>query len=166
MKNRGVPIVQEGWPFIGLFFFSFVAFAMAGWFFLAFVFVVATLFSAYFFRNPERIIPIGANTIASPADGKIIYVGPVIEPDIYKDERIKISIFMSVFNVHVNRAPIDGTLSKRIHHPGQFLAAFDERASDENERIVSHIESKNGFSIVLVQIAGLIARRIILYLEE
>ena len=101
--------------------------------------------------------------MASPADGKVIFVGPATERDFLNEERTKISIFMSLFDVHINRTPVDGTVKGLKYHPGRFLAAFDDRSVDENERNAILLETSRGESLVMVQIAGLIARRIICY---
>jgi phosphatidylserine decarboxylase len=122
-----------------------------------------TLFCAFFFRNPERLPPVGSNMVASPADGQVIYVGPAKEAEFLNEERQKISIFMSLWDVHVNRVPIDGTVKNMKYHRGRFMAAFEERASEENERNAMLIETGRGQKIVLVQVAGLVARRIVCY---
>ena len=129
------------------------------YFFLGILF----LFCINFFRDPKRIIPMGDNLIISPADGKIVKVLEINDPDI-GDAKL-VSIFLNVFNVHVNRVPIDGTVISSIYRSGKFLAAFDHKASDENEQVVTIISHKTG-DYKVKQIAGLIARRIICYAKE
>ena len=129
------------------------------YFFLGILF----LFCINFFRDPKRIIPMGDNLIISPADGKIVKVEEINDPDV-GDAKL-VSIFLNVFNVHVNRVPIDGKVLSTKHSAGKFLAAFDHKASDENEQLVTIISHKTG-NYKVKQIAGLIARRIICYAKE
>ena len=124
---------------------------------------ISFLFCINFFRDPKRIIPMGDNLIISPADGKIVKVVEINDPDI-GDAKL-VSIFLNVFNVHVNRVPIDGKVISSKHRRGKFLAAFDHKASDENEQVVTIISHKTG-NYKVKQIAGLIARRIICYAKE
>jgi phosphatidylserine decarboxylase len=128
----------------------------------AVVSVLLLLFVISFFRNPERKTPGDDKTVIAPADGTVIVVERVSETPL-GTEALKISIFMSVFNVHVNRAPLDGKVVDITHHPGRFLDARDGRASSENERNSVVLETVAGVRIAFVQIAGLIARRIICY---
>jgi phosphatidylserine decarboxylase len=121
-----------------------------------------TLFVISFFRNPERTPPGDDRTVIAPADGTVIVVERVTETPL-GSEALKISIFMSVFNVHVNRAPLGGTVVDIAYVPGRFLDARDGRASSENERNAVVLETAAGVRIAFVQIAGLIARRIICY---
>ncbi len=129
------------------------------YFFLGILF----LFCINFFRDPKRIIPMGENLIISPADGKIVKVEEINDHDI-GDAKL-VSIFLNVFNVHVNRVPIDGKVLSTKHSKGKFLAAFDHKSSDENEQVVTIISHKTG-NYKVKQIAGLIARRIICYAKE
>ena len=101
--------------------------------------------------------------IASPADGKVILVGQAVEGEFFKEETHKISIFMSLWDVHVNRVPVDGTVRDMKYHRGRFMAAFEDRASEENERNAILIETGKGQRLVVVQVAGLVARRIVCY---
>lgn len=163
MKNEGVPIVKEGLPFLGLSLMASVAFWIGGWWPLSVFFLALSLFIAFFFRNPERLAPVGAQLVCSPADGKVIFVGLAKENEFIKEEVQKVSIFMSIWNVHVNRVPIDATVKNIKHHRGRFMAAFEDRASEENERNCMLLETAKGVKIVLVQVAGLVARRIVCY---
>lgn len=121
---------------------------------------VFILFTLYFFRDPDRVTPSGNNLIISPADGKIISIKDVYEDKFLNSDAVLISIFMSPLNVHVNRYPIDGTIQYFEHIPGKYLVAFEDKASDVNERTLIGIDSKNG-KILFKQIAGAVARRIV-----
>ncbi len=165
MRKEQTPIAVEGYPFIAVAAFVTVVVALLGWKILAVVALVVTLFIVYFFRNPERIVPEDELAVIAPADGKIIYVGLSREEHL-DAEVTKISIFMSVFNVHVNRAPISGRVIDSFYHRGKFYDVRDERATFENERSGLVVESVAGKKIVVVQVAGLIARRIVCYLNK
>ncbi len=136
---------------------------------LAIIGIILTLWCIYFFRNPERIVPIGDNLIISPADGvvqKIEAVEPPVNLDMGKNLRVRVSIFLNVFNVHVNRIPATGTIKKLYYHPGKFFNASLDKASIYNERQEASMIMKGGEEIAFSQIAGLIARRIVCDLEE
>lgn len=163
MQNRNQPIACEGYPFIALFAFITLVFALLGWVFLTLLLLALTLFSIYFFRNPERQVPVGDNLVIAPADGKVIFVGDVQEDRYFKERVTKVSIFMSVFNVHVNRVPCDGKIVDMYYNKGQFLNASYDKASECNEQAGILLETKGGPQILFVQIAGLIARRIVTY---
>ncbi|MEA3362778.1 MAG: phosphatidylserine decarboxylase family protein [Thermodesulfobacteriota bacterium] len=163
MQNRNQLIVREGYPFIALFGFVTMVFALLGWAILTLLLLFLTLFSVYFFRNPERVIPAGDDLIIAPADGKIIFVGEVEEERYFKEKVMKISIFMSVFNVHVNRVPCDGKVVDMYYNKGSFVNASYDKASESNEQSGILLETENGSKILFVQIAGLIARRIVTY---
>jgi phosphatidylserine decarboxylase len=121
-------------------------------------------FSLYFFRDPERVIPANPRVLLSPADGTIIDISETDEPVYLKTRAKRVSIFMSVFNVHVNRAPLSGTVEFLQYNPGKFISAFKDKASDENESIFAGIKGEGGTVRVAVKfIAGLIARRIVFY---
>jgi phosphatidylserine decarboxylase len=123
--------------------------------------LVMTFFVVYFFRDPDRIVPNAAGAVVSPADGKVIAVETVDESPFYDGRCKKISIFMSVFNVHVNRIPHEGSVKKITYSPGKFIAANRNKASSDNERNAIFLETEEGSHVTVVQIAGLIARRII-----
>jgi phosphatidylserine decarboxylase len=165
MRNENTPIAVEGYPFIVLAGFVTMFFALLSWKILAVIAFILTLFITYFFRNPERTLPEDENAVVAPADGVIIYLGPSSEEHVMT-EMTKISIFMSVFNVHVNRAPISGRIVETFYNRGKFLDVRDERATFENERSGLVMEDARGTRIVVVQVAGLIARRIICYLQK
>lgn len=132
---------------------------------LAFVLTVLALWVAYFFRDPERAGERGETIVVSPADGKIVMITEVDEPAFIGGRAIRISVFMNVFNVHVNRYPVDGTVRYVHYNPGRFLNAATEKSSLENEQMSVGLETANG-RILVRQIAGLIARRIVTYSKE
>ena len=162
------PIHPAGFPFIALFFILTV---IIGWFWapLYFVGITLTLWCVYFFRNPERITPVlsGSNVnnlITSPADGRVIEITeltPNEEIGLPEGKWKRICIFMNVFDVHVNRSPMLGQITYKKYIPGSFFNASLDKASDENERLILNMDTENGNKIAFVQIAGLIARRII-----
>lgn len=162
MRNQHTPVAVEGIPFIlGAAVASFLS-LLLHWHLLAAPLLLLTLFIIFFFRNPERTLPPDEGAIVAPADGRIIYVGPAVEE--HSGETLtKISIFMSVFNVHINRSPVSGTVVDSYYRPGRFLDVRDERAPMENERRGLVIVTDAGLKLVVVQIAGLIARRIVCY---
>jgi phosphatidylserine decarboxylase len=162
MKNYGIPVAAEGWPFIiPLAIVTTVLFAF-GWKNTALVSLVLTLFVLFFFRDPDRPIPEGKGIVVSPADGKVIVIKDIYEPTYLKQEVKQISIFLSVFNVHVNRAPIGGAVEVVKYNPGKFHVASVDKASLDNEQTAMLIASGKD-KILVKQIAGLIARRIICY---
>ena len=163
MQNRNQLIVSEGYPFIALFGFITLVFAVLGWVFLTLLFLFLTLFSAYFFRNPERVTPAGENLLIAPADGKVIFVGEVLEERYFKEQVTKVSIFMSVFNIHVNRVPCDGKVIDMYYNKGGFVNASYDKASESNEQAGILLEREDSSKVLFVQIAGLIARRIVTY---
>jgi len=166
MKNQHQPVAVEGYPFIGLFAFVSLFCAAVGWFCLATIGLGLTIFTVYFFRNPDRFPPENENAIVAPADGKIIFVGKVPEDRYFGGQEVtKVSIFMNVFNVHINRVPISSKVIDLFYNRGRFLNASLDKASFENEQSGMLIETGSGVKILCVQIAGLIARRIVSYPE-
>ena len=162
------PIHKEGHRFV-LIFAAVAIFLWALYEPLGFVGLIATAWCAYFFRDPARVTPIGESLVISPADGlvqKIEKVSPPEELGLEDEELTRVSIFLNVFDVHINRAPIAGEVTDLNYHPGQFLSANLDKASVENERQSVVIKTKGGQNIICVQIAGLIARRIICDLQE
>lgn len=148
----------EGYPFIGFFaVFTAIVYA-AGGLWIAFLPFIITLFMLYFFRDPDRTTPDGDNLFISPADGTIIKIEKVREAKHLKGDSIEISIFMSPLNVHVNRAPSDGTVESVVHTKGRFLSAFKDEASIQNENIAMLLNTKHG-QILVRQVAGFVARR-------
>ncbi len=163
MQNRNQLIAREGYPFIALFGFVTLVFALLGWVVLTLLLLFLTLFTTYFFRNPERVIPVGEDLLIAPADGKVIFVGEVQEDRYFKERVTKVSIFMSVFNVHINRVPCDGKVLDMYYNKGGFVNASYDKASESNEQAGILLETPGGSKILFVQIAGLIARRIVTY---
>lgn len=158
-------VCLDGYPFIALFFgITVFSFYMQSWTVFG-IFLFISLWSIWFFRDPDRDVPEGENVIASPADGKIIEIKEVTYPYLLEGTATKISIFMNVFSVHVNRSPITGVVKGLQYFEGKFMGAFKEKASLENEQMGVAIE-KDGKNILFVQIAGLIARRIICRAKE
>ena len=157
-------IAREGWPFLGI---AVVA-AAAVHFFLGFwwslPFWVVAVFVLQFFRDPGREAPQDAGAVLSPADGRIVFVGKSTDPYLNR-EALKISVFMNVFNVHSNRSPVDGTVKKRWYHQGSFLNAALDKASIENERNALWLQTATGADVSCVQIAGLVARRIVPWIK-
>jgi phosphatidylserine decarboxylase len=126
---------------------------------------IVFVFNFFFFRDPERAVPQGADKIISPADGKVIKMDIVDEPYYFNGKAKRVSIFLSVFNVHVNRIPVNGTVDYYKYVPGKFLAAFADKASLDNEQTVIGIKHEKG-KLLFKQIAGLIARRIVCHVAE
>ena len=161
-KTVCVPINRAGWPFIALF-----AILTAGlWVLhqpLGWVGVVLTAWCAYFFRDPERVTPGESGLVISPADGMVLLfedAPPPLELGMGDGVRPRVSIFMNVFNVHVNRIPAHGVIEKISYRPGRFFNASLDKASEHNERMSVSMKTNQGAEIAFVQIAGLVARRI------
>ncbi len=163
MTQDRSPIAKEGLPFIAGAAVLALFFGLLGWKIMTFLGIALTLFIAYFFRNPERKIPRLQNVILSPADGKIIEVGEAQERRFLSEKTLKVSIFMSLFDVHLNRAPVSGKVLQKKYFPGEFFVAHAEKSSLLNEQNVLLIETEDHSHIVLVQIAGIVARRIVCY---
>ena len=166
------PIHLAGIPFISLFFILTI---IMGWFWspLIFIGIILTLWCIYFFRNPPRVTPIlsglnANNLIISPADGKVIEISeitPSEEIGLPEGKWKRVCIFMNVFDVHVNRSPMLGQITYKKYVPGSFFNASLDKASEENERLILNMDTENGKKIAFVQIAGLVARRIICDVE-
>ncbi|GAB4432950.1 MAG: phosphatidylserine decarboxylase family protein [bacterium] len=131
-----------------------------GYYKVGFLFGLFTAFNLFFFRNPKRYAPAGNNVVA-PADGEVILIKEVFEDRFLKKDATKISIFMSIFNVHVNRAPVSGEVVDVLHEEGRFFSANLDKATEDNEKNYVLIKSEAGFPVLVVQVAGLIARRIV-----
>ncbi len=162
------PVHPEGYKFLG------IGVAVALFFFwlwppLAWVAVLATAWIAYFFRDPPRVTPLRDGLVVAPGDGRISAIERVRPPPElgFDDaERVRVSIFLSVFDVHINRAPVAGRVARSVYVPGAFLNAGLDKASEENERCALVIAKPDGTEIGVVQIAGLIARRIVTFVRE
>jgi len=155
-------IAREGWPFLAIAILIALALTWTGLWLLAAIAWLGVAFIAQFFRDPPRAVPEQANAVLSPADGKVMIVERARDPYLDRDA-LKISVFMNVFNVHSNRSPVDGEVKRRWYHAGAFLNAALDKSSLENERNALHIARADGVDVVCVQIAGLIARRILCY---
>lgn len=169
LKLVTFPIHKEGYKFIFIFAIATAILALMSNF-LGLIGLVITLWCIFFFRDPERFVPLEDNAIISPADGvvtRVEYGAEAPEELGYgKTKFNKISIFLNVFNVHVNRVPLSGSVTKVVYRPGKFLSANAEDASVENERNSVVVKNSNGTEIIFVQVAGLVARRIISDLKE
>ncbi|CAG1065198.1 phosphatidylserine decarboxylase [uncultured bacterium] len=157
-----IPIAREGYPFILIAVFCIIVVWLAGIRWLEFLFVPLGVFVVAFFRDPEREVPNDANSITSPADGKVIKVERIRDEKFLKTDVLRICIFMNVFNVHVNRAIASGTVVDVIYNPGKFFNASLDKASMHNEQNAVIME-QGGRKFAFNQIAGLIARRIVCY---
>ena len=156
-------IAREGWPFLAV---AVVIAVGATWFvsWWSLPFWLAAVFVLQFFRDPPRQVPADANAVCSPADGRIVVVEKAEDP-YTGGASLKISVFMNVFNVHSNRSPVDGQVTDVVYHAGSFLNASLDKASMENERNALRILLDDGQQVTCVQIAGLIARRILCYVK-
>jgi phosphatidylserine decarboxylase len=165
--NNRLPVAREGIPFIALGLFLAILFTLLGLDIFALLAGLLTLFIIFFFRDPARLSQVSNKTVLTPADGTVLRVqhfedneNPLGEPS------IKISVFMSLFNVHVNRVPIMGKISEIAYHSGTFFSANLDKASEKNEKNLITLQTGDGRKIVFVQIAGLIARRIECWIKE
>ena len=165
--NNRLPVAREGFPFIGIGCAVTILCACLG-FSIAAVFIgILSLFTVYFFRDPERLVQADETTILTPADGKIIDIRVLENEDNPLGESaVKLSIFMSLFSVHVNRVPVSGKIAKIEYHPGNFFSANLEKASEQNEKNQITLQTDQGQKIIFVQIAGLVARRIACWVKE
>ncbi|MDA8232606.1 MAG: phosphatidylserine decarboxylase [Magnetospirillum sp.] len=157
-----VPIHREGWPFIALFALASVLVGQL-WGPLGWAGAVLTLWCATFFRDPDRVTPVRSGLVISPADGTVCMVGPAVPPaelGMGSEPKTRVSVFMSVFDVHINRVPVDGRVTRVAYKPGKFFNASLDKASEDNERLGVRMVMPDGREIAYVQIAGLVARRI------
>ncbi|RMF93877.1 MAG: phosphatidylserine decarboxylase family protein [Candidatus Schekmanbacteria bacterium] len=161
-----IPLAKDGLRFIiPLGVVTFAAWIIEAPYPLNMFLTLLTFFVTAFFRDPERKVPKGSNLVVSPADGTILKVERINETPYIKNGCIMVSIFMSVFNVHVNRMPVEGIVEKIIYSSGKFISAFKDKASADNEKNAIILNSGR-HKVVLVQIAGLIARRIVCWVKE
>jgi phosphatidylserine decarboxylase len=166
--SRAIPPVnREGYPFIIAF---AVATAILGWLFapLGWIGLMLTIWCVAFFRDPARVTPTNPGFVIAPADGRVSQIGPALPPaelGLSEQSFVRVSIFMNVFNCHVNRAPIGGRIRKIAYKPGKFINAELDKASEDNERNGLVIDAA-GRTIAVVQIAGLVARRIVGWAKE
>jgi phosphatidylserine decarboxylase len=165
MTRPRIPIAQEGYPFIAFSAFVTLITAILSYEVLAWPALLVTSFVVAFFRDPERMTDAEPEELISPADGKIILIEEQFDDTYLQEQSIKISIFMNVFNVHVNRIPMDGTVQEIHYKPGRFYSADSNKGALLNERCGVTLKTKTGQRMVFVQVAGLIARRIVNWLE-
>jgi len=157
-------IAREGWLFVGIaLVISLATGFMLGWWWSV-PFWLAAIFVLQFFRDPPRNIPDDPRAVLSAADGRVVEVSRAQDPYV-KREALKVSVFMNVFNVHSNRSPVDGVVKERWYFPGAFVNAALDKASLENERNALWLRTRDGQDVTCVQVAGLIARRILCYVD-
>lgn len=164
-----VPIHREGHKFIGVFAVVTFMFFLMDLDFMVTIGIILTLWCAYFFRDPDRVTPQKEGLIIAPADGVVQSIKTSVPPaelDMGDEKRARISIFMNVFDVHVNRVPADGKIIRQAYTPGKYLNASLEKASEDNERHALLLETTSGKYVAFVQIAGLVARRILCWAED
>lgn len=161
----GIPFAKEGFPFIGAAAGVTLLAGWLGWTLAAAGAAVATLFVSWFFRNPARNVPQGPGLVVAPGDGKIIAIEEEFEPRFLKDRSVRLSIFLNVFDVHINRIPCEGTVEDVQYQPGLFLIASKPDATLKNEQNALMINTVEGAKVLCVQVAGLIARRIVCWVN-
>jgi phosphatidylserine decarboxylase len=157
-------IAREGWPYLAIVLVVALVFTWLGWGIAAFIAWLLFFFILQFFRDPPRAVPAEPHAVLSPADGRVVRVERVRDPYLGRDALV-MSVFMNVFNVHSNRSPVDGDVKARWYHAGSFVNAALDKASLENERNALHLRTPEGADVTCVQVAGLIARRILCYVE-
>lgn len=166
MNNKSIPLAKEGLPFIIAGILLFLACLMVPGWVGALVFAVYTAFAVWFFRDPERIMPPGDDLVICPADGRVVEVVRVEKAPYLDSPALKVGIFMSPFNAHINRAPITGAVERVEYRRGSFMKADLEQASLLNEHNAVILRRDDGVRIQVVQVAGLVARRIVCYLSK
>jgi phosphatidylserine decarboxylase len=163
------PVHREGWAFVAILAAVTIILFWLGADFLGWIVLLITAWCAYFFRDPERVTPLRSGLVISPADGRVSAIEDVIPPpelDLDREPVTRISIFMNIFDVHVNRSPADGTLARIAYVPGKFVNADLDKASEDNERQAMTLALEDGRKLGVVQIAGLVARRIVKFVNE
>ncbi len=167
LKDVLVPINRAGYPFIAI--FAIIMFLLYLWWEpLGFIGLVLTAWCVYFFRDPDRVTPTAENLVISPADGvvqSVVKAPPPPELEMGDAPMTRIAVFMNVFNVHVNRVPLSGTITAKHYRPGKFFNASLDKASEFNERMSLKVQTTDGTEVGFVQIAGLVARRILCYVD-
>ncbi|MCK5340736.1 MAG: phosphatidylserine decarboxylase family protein [Desulfobulbaceae bacterium] len=166
MKQSRIPIALEGYPYIAVAAFAAGIMALLEYDFFALLLLLLCAFVLYFFRDPERICPDRDDAIVSPADGRILRIEKTFDERYLNDHVQKVSIFMNIFDVHVNRMPLCGTVDKIVYSPGKFYSANTERGGLDNESCGVVLTGDNEKRFAVVQIAGLIARRIVCRAEK
>ena len=169
IRSGLAPVHSEGWRFVAIFGAVTLLLYWFGLWPLAALGVLLTAWCAYFFRDPQRVTLLGDHLIISPADGQVSAIEKWVPPpevDLPREPMLRISVFMNVFDVHINRAPVAATIKKIVYVPGLFLSADLDKASLDNERQAFTLELPNGVALGVVQIAGLVARRIVKFVRE
>ncbi len=169
ISSTFVPVHREGWRFVAIAAVITVILYWAGLHVLALLALVVTLWCAYFFRDPERVTPLKSGLVISPADGRVSAIETVVPPpelDLPREPVTRVSVFMNVFDVHINRSPIDARIAHIAYVPGKFLSADLDKASLDNERQALTLELDDGRKLGIVQIAGLVARRIVKFVND
>jgi phosphatidylserine decarboxylase len=161
----GVPFAKEGITFIAVPAGVTLLTGWLGWPIVTCVGAVATLFCAWFFRNPARVVPQGPKLVVAPGDGKVIAIEEEFEPRYLKERSIRLTIFLNVFDVHINRVPCDGVIEDVQYQPGLFLVASKPEATLRNEQNAMMIKTHEGMKVLCVQVAGLVARRIVCWIS-
>ena len=158
-------IAREGWPFVAIALLAMVLLAWLLGVLGGLVGLAIVAFVVQFFRDPARVVPGAANAVLSPADGRVVSIGAARDPWLERDA-LRISVFMNVFNVHSNRSPVDGEVRDIWYHRGAFVNAALDKAATDNERNAIHLRTADGRDVTCVQVAGLIARRILCYVKQ
>ena len=166
MKEPRIPVAREGYPFIAFIAFATLVAALLEYEFFATLLLFLTGFVFYFFRDPERIIPDSEDSVVSPADGKVILVEKIFDDRFVNEHVYKVSIFMSIFDVHVNRLPFAGVVEKIQYASGSFYAANTDQGGLANEHCALILSTSRDFRYAVVQVAGLVARRIVCWAEK
>jgi phosphatidylserine decarboxylase len=166
MKIARIPIAREGYPFIAFSAFIALILALIEYEMLALIALVLTGFVLYFFRDPERITPDDDDAFVAPADGRVILVEKIFDDRFVSEHVYKISIFMSIFDVHVNRVPFTGEVEKIQYTPGSFYSANTDQGGLSNEHCGITLSTKKNFRYAIVQVAGLLARNIVCWVEK
>ena len=164
-RAAGVPIVKEGFPFLGIGAGVTLLVGLLGWTVVAVAAAGLTLFAAWFFRNPARVVPQGLGLVVAPGDGTVIAIEEEFESRFLKDRSVRLTIFLNVFDVHVNRIPCEGVVEDIQYQPGAFLVASKPEATLKNEQNALFLRTAKGAKVLCVQVAGLIARRIVCWLS-
>ncbi len=161
----GIPLAKEGIPFVGAAAGVTLVAGWLGWMVVAVGAAILTIFVSWFFRNPSREIPQGSRLVVAPGDGKVIAIDEEFEPRFIKDRSIRVTIFLNVFDVHINRIPCEGAIVDVQYQPGLFLVASKPEATLRNEQNALMIRTVEGAKVLCVQVAGLIARRIVCWIS-
>lgn len=164
-RALGIPFAKEGIPFIAVPAGITLLMGWLGWPVVACGGAIATGFSAWFFRNPARVVPQGPKLVVAPGDGKVIAIEEEFEPRYLKERSVRVTIFLNVFDVHINRIPCDGVVEDVQYQPGLFLVASKPEATLRNEQNAMMIKTHEGMKVLCVQVAGLIARRIVCWVS-